>query len=221
MEKEDFLKDSPEGLPEILLDNKTVAPPDPRDDVIHFNDLPKIWQDHILKRRATKKIPKPGEETILPEYDTLLPVNKNLFSRAEILEAVSDENSFTPSALVDKLFERAKKEKIAMSDLPEVWRKILEPKHKFGNVTIEELKRRGKNNPDIIADIEKIKSGFYRQNKEIEKIAELKNDIAENAVSSMIGQPAEWQKSEVGADLTDKPEASKTGWWSKIKSWLK
>ena len=106
---------------------------------------------------------------------------------------------------------------VPLDYLPKKWRNILEPKNKFSNITIEELKKAGAS----MADIEKIKSGFYRQNKEIEKIAELKNDIAENAVSSMIGQPAEWQKPEVGADLTDKPEASKTGWWSKIKSWWK
>ncbi len=180
----------PENSPEMVVQ-----------DTIHFNDLPKIWQEHILKRQAGGFLAK----------------NKMIFTKDEILEATADKSSFSSPLAVNNVFERIKKEKIPLDYLPKKWRDILEPKNKFSNITIEELKKAGAS----MADIEKIKTGFYRQNKEIEKIAELKNDIAENAVSSMIGQPAEWQKPEVGADLTDKPEASKTGWWSKIKSWWK
>ncbi|MFA5948581.1 MAG: hypothetical protein WC806_06500 [Candidatus Gracilibacteria bacterium] len=130
-----------------------------KEEKIHFDDLPKIWQEHILKRRADEVHP--------------MPTNRTLFSRAEILEATSDEKSFTSPTAVNNIFERAKKQKINLNDLPKSWQEILSgPRNKFTNVTIEDLKTRGASEEDIANYFERAKK---------EKIA-------------MADLPEEWRK---------------------------
>ena len=115
-----------------------VSSPSDLDLTISFSDLPKIWQEHILKRKAEGK----------------LSLDKNSFTRFEILQASSAADSFTESTVVDKLFDRIKKEKIDWVDLPVEWQKVL-AKGKapvntfFDNVTVEFLLQRGARPEDI------------------------------------------------------------------------
>jgi hypothetical protein len=196
-EHESFSKtehdDSPEGLPEIILEeNKKVVDVDVRDNVIHFNDLPKIWQEHILKRKAEGKLME----------------NKNIFSKDEILKATSDENSFTSSKDVDKIFERAKKEKIPFDDLPKSWQEFFSgPENIFTNVTIEDLRKRGADE-DIIT---KIKMGVYRNRDEERKIAELKEEVTKK----MAVEPKEL---EANVDKDEEQTVKKPSLWSRFKS---
>jgi len=78
----------PENSPEMVVQ-----------DTIHFNDLPKIWQEHILKRQAGGFLAK----------------NKMIFTKDEILEATADKSSFSSPLAVNNVFERIKKEKIPPS----------------------------------------------------------------------------------------------------------
>jgi len=141
-----------EKIDDVLkLEKETVETreddyPDTLDLTIDFSELPKIWQQHILERK------KAG----------YLPENKNTFTKYEILKASSDEESFTSSAVIDKLFDRIKKEKIDLADLPKEWREILKGDKNinvFDNVTVEYLLRRGA----LPEDINKIREIIVRK----------------------------------------------------------
>lgn len=116
----------------------TLTTPDASDLTINFADLPRIWQEHILKRKAEGKLPS----------------DKNTFTKREILKASGDKTSFTPTEIVGKVFDRVKKEKINLVDLPLKWQEILNKEKAsgniaFDNVTVEYLLRRGARSEDI------------------------------------------------------------------------
>jgi|GEM_PF-6317371 len=172
----------------------------PLSETIHFDELPKSWQKHILKRQ---------EEGYLPK-------DKLTFTKAEILKAASSEDSFTPSETIGKLFERIDKEKIDFDLLPKIWQEKLQSINKFGNITVDYLKKKGAKD----SDIERIKSGYYRQENETARAAGLKEKIVSEFEQSEIDRMA--KEKGLPADTASIPSRAQTfnvgGLWNSVKS---
>ncbi len=132
-------------LHDSLEENRAkILEDEPLSVMINISDLPKIWQEHIAKRKAEGK----------------LPAEQNSFDKFEILRAASSEQSFTSSEIIDKIFDRVAKEKIDLKDLPKEWQDFLRKDPGFGNafdnVTVEYLLSRGARAEDIAKVRERI-----------------------------------------------------------------
>jgi len=154
-------------IPEAFVDLPVETFSTNSSETIRFKDLPIIWQRHIIKRKV----------------DNFLPIDKNIFTKAEILEATANEKSWTDPLVVDKVFTRAKKERIPFSVLPPKWQEILRKKHSqeidtFDDITIEILVKNGATEKDL----ETLKKRALGQNRIRELEAELfLNDIQKNS----------------------------------------
>lgn len=187
------------GGSDVAVESQSPAEP-PLDETIKFEDLPIIWQEHINQRKA----------------GGFLRADKNIFTKQELLRASSAETSFTPSAIVDKVFARINKEKIDFVDLPPAWQERLKNENTFGNFTVEYLKKLGALDKDIV----KIKA-----DAEAKKVAGLKKDIQTTAKSF-----AELEKAgqsfmstlikEKEREMEQIPVAKKS-WRGKFKSWFR
>ena len=187
------------GGSDVAVESQSLAEP-PLDETIKFEDLPIIWQEHINQRKA----------------GGFLRADKNIFTKQELLRASSAETSFTPSAIVDKVFARINKEKIDFVDLPPAWQERLKNENTFGNFTVEYLKKLGALDKDIV----KIKA-----DAEAKKVAGLKKDIQTTAKSfaelEKAGQA--FLKSATKESMSEKPATEvlvKKSWGSKFRGWL-
>lgn len=206
-------EDSDELTPEMILtDNEQVEKPsviylghdEDLSEMIHFDELPKSWQEHILQRQEGGYLPK----------------DKMTFTKDEILQATSDEKSFTSSAVIDKLFDRINKDKVDFDLLPKVWQEKLESINKFGNITVDYLKKKGATD----ADIAKIKSGAYRQTNDSQKINQIRQELSESEIKKLDDEPRERLLKAEGLKKENNgiPKAAQTlnigGLWQSVKS---
>lgn len=162
---------------------------------IEIKDLPLSWQKHIEKRKA----------------DGFLAENKNSFTKAEIIRATTDPDSYTPSNLVDKVFARVKKEKIDFDDLPTAWQERLKDENIFGNFTVEYLKEQGALDKDIAT----IKAAA-----EAKRVDQLKKDIKETASSFLSPEEAGQVFLDNAVTTEESPSSTpvRKSWWGRVKS---
>lgn len=172
------------------------------DQIINFKDLPKEWQDHVRQRQA----------------DGYMPKDKMEFTKFEILSATANKESFTPSAVVDKLFERVDKEKIAFNYLPQEWQKALESINKFDNITVDYLKKKGATDENI----EMIKKGAYLRDNDTRKLAKVRSELTPNDIKDLDEEPAKRLIAGRGLDKENVPMAASSmnvgGLWNSVKS---
>lgn len=159
-------------------------------ELINLNDLPVSWQEHIKGRQA----------------GGFISPDKNTFTKAEIIKATKSPDSYTPDNLIDKVFARAKKEKINFEDLPSSWQEKLKDENIFGNFTVEYLKQRGA----LDKDIERVKAGVQAK-----KVETLKEEIrkTQESFSSSVEPFIERKESEI-----EKSTGTKKSWWGRLKS---
>ena len=182
---------------DLEMDNDQLTEED-SSETIHFNDLPLIWQKHVLKRKEEK----------------FLPVDQDTFNKQEILAATVSPDSWTDPKVVDKVFERAKKEKIPFDLLPKKWQEILLPLYQkeietFGDVTIEALEKNG-------ASAEDIKT-LQTKAQELSRISDLKQQLAipENSKSASQVNASSF----VNKVLMEKAQPKKS-LFSRFKGWF-
>lgn len=183
----------------IALEEKNTAEIEEKQvQLIHFNDLPIVWQKHVLKRKE----------------GGFLPLERDVFSKQEILDATVDPTSWTDPKVVDKVFIRAKKSKIPFDILPAKWQEILTKNYQkeietFGDVTVEALEKNEASPEDI--------KTLQRKALELSRISNLKQQLTvpENPKPILLAR----NPSFVDKVLAQKSQAKKS-FWSKAKSWL-
>lgn len=160
---------------------------------IKFKDLPLIWQEHVLKRRA----------------EGFLPASQDTFTRKEIVEAAADPTSYTDPHIIDKVFNRAELMKIPFDVLPQKWQEILKPIYQkeietFGNVTVQELVDNGATDEDI-STLQKLAGE--------KTIADLKADLT---------QPIETLNAKPLAEkiIAEKRVEAKRPWYRKVAGYF-